>query len=123
MGTFQVEIEVGDPKGERWERLSATAGTRAVFLVAPREFLERLGVKPRDRAPFRLPDGTLAKKDIGHTWVRIGSASVIAIVVFGSPDDAVVIGHNTLLGLGLEADTDKGQLAEATLYRLTKQVA
>jgi predicted aspartyl protease len=121
MGTFQVEVEIGDPQGERWERVSATVGTQATFLVAPRSLLERMGVTPYRRATFRLPDDSIVEGDLGHTWVRIGDRAEIAIVVFDNESDQVILGHNTLLGLRLEPDVESQQLANATSLRLKRQ--
>ena len=113
MGAFQVEIEVGDPQGERWEKLAATAGTKATFAWAPRSVLEELGVEPKKRITLRHPDGRLIKRDVAQTWLRIGDTALVGTVVFGEKRDPVLVGSSTLQDMLLEADTDKEKLVPA----------
>jgi predicted aspartyl protease len=113
MSTFQVEIEVGDAQGERWQKLNATAGTRATFAWVPLSVLAELGVQPEKRISLRHPDGRLIKRDVGQTMLRIGDASCTGTVVFGAERDPVLVGSSTLEGLHLVADPQKGTLAPA----------
>ena len=113
MGTFQVEIEIGDPQGERWEKMSATVGTKAAFAWAPREVLEGLGVQPEKRISLRHLDGRLIKRDVAQTCLRIGDKAQIATVVFGDKRDPVLIGSSTLQDMGLTADLEKEKLVPA----------
>ena len=110
MGTFKVEIEIGDPQGERWEKLSATVGTKSAFAWAPREVLQQLGVHPEKRIPLRHPDGRLIKRDVAQTCLRIGDRAGVGTVVFGETRDPVLIGSDTLRDLQLKADIEKGKL-------------
>lgn len=110
MGTFQVEVEIGDLQGEQWERLSATVGTRATFALVPRATLERLGVEADRRIPLRHTDGRLIEKNAGQTWLRIGDKSRIGIVIFGEGDDPVLVGMNTLQGMLLEPNFEDAAL-------------
>ena len=113
MGTFQVELEIGDPQGERWEKLQGTVGTKATFAWIPASVLEQLGVQPEKRVALRHPDGRLIKRDVGQTWLRIGDKSIVGTVVFGAERDPVLVGTDTLEGMLLKADLDKGKLAPA----------
>ena len=113
MGTFQVEIEIGDPQGERWEALSATVGTKSAFAWAPREVLEELGVHVEKRVSLRHPDGRLIKRDVGQTCLRIGDKAGAGTVVFGETRDPVLIGSDTLRDLQLKADIEKEKLVPA----------
>ena len=114
MGTFQVEIEIGDPQGERWEKLAATVGTKSAFAWAPRSVLEELGVQPDKRVSLRHPDGRLIKRDVGQTWLRIGDKAGVGTVVFGETRDPVLIGSDTLQNMLLKADIEKEKLVPAT---------
>ena len=49
MGTFSVEIEIGDPAGERWESVEALVDTGATYPVIPRPLLESLAVPQLER--------------------------------------------------------------------------
>jgi len=110
MGTFQVEIEIGDPQGERWEKLSATVGTKSALAWAPREVLEGLGVQPEKRISLRHLDGRLIKRDVAQTKVRIGEKTQTVTVVFGEKRDSVLVGSDTLQEMSLQADLDKGTI-------------
>ncbi len=114
MGTFQVEIEIGDPQGERWELVSATVGTKAAFAWAPRSLLEGLGVEVEKRITLRHLDGRLIKRDVGQTWLRIGDKSHVGTVVFGDKRDPVLVGTETLRDMQLRADLERERLVPAT---------
>ncbi len=110
MGTFQVEFEIADPKGERWEKLEGTVGTKAANAWVPQSLLEQLGVPIEKRVSLRHTDGRLIKRDVGQTQVRIGDKSVTTTVVFGEKRDPVLVGSETLRELKLEADLAKEKL-------------
>ena len=110
MSTFQVAVEVGDPQGERWEKVEATVGTRATFAWVPQAALERLGVQPEKRVSLRHPDGRLIKRDVGQTSLRIGDRTCTAVVVFGAARDPVLVGTDTLEGMTLAPDYERGRL-------------
>ncbi len=113
MGTFQVEIELGDPKGERWEKITATVGTKAALAWAPREALEQLGVEPQKRITLRHFDGRLIKRDVAQTWLRIGDQSHVVTIVFGDKRDPVLVGSETLQEMSLTADLDRSKIVTA----------
>ena len=113
MGTFQVEIEVGDPSGERWEKLTATVGTKSALAWAPRELLEALGVQPEKRVSLRHLDGRLIKRDVAQTQLRIGDKAQAVTIVFGEKRDSVLVGSETLQEMLLAADLDKGKIVVA----------
>jgi hypothetical protein len=114
MGTFEIEIEVGDAQGERWDKLTATVGTKAVFAWAPRELLEGLGLQPAKRIPLRHLDGRLIKRDVVDTWLRLDDKSQIVTFVFGEKRDPALVGSETLQALGLSADLDKAKIVPAS---------
>ena len=104
MGTFPVDIEIGDPAGERYEPVSALVDTGSTYTVIPRPLLEQLGVERRERATFRLADGRTVEQDLGQTWLRIDGKSVITLVVFGAEDASPLLGAYALEGLLLAPD-------------------
>ena len=74
MGTFHVEIEVGDPEGRRYDRVELLVDTGATCTSLPCPLIEALGLVPPARERFVLADGREVERDIG----RAGSASVAA---------------------------------------------
>jgi predicted aspartyl protease len=110
MGTFTVEIEIGDPQGERWERFEATVDTGSLFTVVPRRLLERLGVQPCFRGRFLLGDGRVIEEDVGQTWIRVEGKSGIRMVAFGGGGPEAILGADTLDGLLLEPEEEYQRL-------------
>lgn len=104
MGTFSYSIELGDPSGQRFERVEALIDTGTSYSVAPASVLHRLGVQPHDPVVFILGDGRRVERHIGRTWVRVNGKLEITIVVFGDEDGGALLGAYTLEGLRLGVD-------------------
>ena len=119
MGTFSVEIEIGDPQGERFERVAVTVDTGSTYTVVPKPVLERLGVRPFRNARFRLADGRTFDQDVGQTWIRIAGNGAVRLVAFGEAGDEAVLGADTMEGLLLAADPVAKQLIPVDALRLT----
>lgn len=110
MGTFRVPLEVGDPQGQRWERVEALVDTGASYTMLPASLLDRLGVSRLRRWPFELADRRTVEYDIGHTLVRYDGDSVPTIVIFGGEDVTPILGAYTLEGLRLAPDPVRRRL-------------
>jgi predicted aspartyl protease len=104
MGTFRVEIEIGDAAGERWETVEALVDTGATSTTVPAPLLRRLGVAPHVRDTFVLADGRHVEHDIGRSWIRVSGRAVVTLIVFGEPDALPLLGAYALVGLRLAAD-------------------
>lgn len=104
MGTFKVQMEIGDSAGERWESLEALVDTGATYTMLPAPLLRRLGVTPYTRDVFELADGRRAQYEIGHGWLRLDGRTVITLVVFGDADAEPLLGAYALEGLRLAPD-------------------
>jgi predicted aspartyl protease len=104
MGTFHVEVEIGDSEGRRYDRIEALVDTGATYTTLSRPLLEALGIVPHSRARFVLADGRPVERDIGHAWLRVGDRTVITLVVFADPGSPARLGAYALEGLRLAAD-------------------
>jgi clan AA aspartic protease len=104
MGTFRVEVDVGDPEGRRYERVEAVVDTGATYTSLPRPLLEALGVMPHARASFVLADGRRVEREIARTWIRIDDRIEMTLVVLAEPGDPPLLGAYALEGLRLAAD-------------------
>lgn len=104
MGTFHVNVEIGDLAVRRWQAVNAVADTGATYTTVPADTLAGLGVVPHVRASFVLADGRAVERDVGHAWVRVGDRSAITLVVFAEADAPVLLGAHALEGLRLAAD-------------------
>jgi len=121
VSTFSVELEIGDPQGERYEKVSVPVDTGSAYTVVPRSLLERLGVKPFRRAHFRLADGRTFDHEIGQAWIRLDGSSVISIVAFGEEGDEPLLGAYALEGLLLAVDPVGERLVPVEALRLRRQ--
>lgn len=104
MGTFRVEVEIGDAEGRRYERVEALVDTGATYGSVPRLLLEALGVVPHARATFVLADGRRVERDIARTWIRIDDRAELTLVVPVDPGSPALLGAYALEGLRLAAD-------------------
>jgi hypothetical protein len=52
MGSFRVQVEIGDPAGNRFDTIEALVDTRASYTWVSRDLLGRLGVRPEEEWPF-----------------------------------------------------------------------
>ena len=104
MGTFNVEFEIGDFAGNRFERVEALVDSGATYTVIPSALLVDLGVKPHRTMTFELADGSLIERGFGRVWVRLDGGEEVSPVIFGDNDDAPLLGAVTLENLGLGID-------------------
>ena len=114
MGTFTVTIEVGDPGGQRFERLEALVDTGSTNSAVPGSVLRGLGVVPHRKGHFELADGTVVEADIGRTWLRVNGDQESTQIVFAPEGTQPILGAITLEELELAVDPLKKALAPAT---------
>jgi clan AA aspartic protease len=110
MGTFNIDIEIGDTQGRRFERVSAMVDTGASYTYVPRSVLEKLGVKPTFKFPFVLADGREVKLDMAETKVKFDGMTRTQLVVFGEEDTEPLLGAFSLESFGLAVDPLKRKL-------------
>ncbi len=96
MGTFLVQIELGDPEGRRYETVDALVDTGATYTTVPGSTLRRLGVSPHTRGTFVLADSSRIERDIGRTWLKLEDGAEIVPVIFGDEDSQPRLGAVTL---------------------------
>lgn len=104
MGTFKVAIEIGNPQGERFERVEALVDTGATLTTAPESLFRRLGVPSTRRGVFRLANGQRVETDMGETKVRVEGMETTTPILFGEEEAPILLGAMTLEGLLLGVD-------------------
>jgi len=105
MGLTSVTLEVGNPATPGvTETLDFIIDSGAVYSVVPAPVLERLGIITLAEQTFRLANGMRIVRRKGGTLYRYGDRVGVADVVFGEPEDAVLLGALTLEALGLALD-------------------
>ncbi len=96
MGTFMYPIEVGNPQGQRFERVEALVDTGATFTVLPGSLLRDLGIPAHRRIRFRLADGSVLEREAGETLVRLDGQVITTTVVFAEEGAPSLLGVVTL---------------------------
>ena len=104
MGTFWVDLEIGDPDNTRFERVNALVDTGSTYSVMPASLLAQLDVARVDRQSFILANGQRIHRDIGETSVRIDGRIRTTLVVFSAEESQALLGAYTLEAFSLAAD-------------------
>ncbi len=104
MGTFSVEIGIGDTERERWTQLEALVDTGATITAVPASVLRELGVQPSMRRRFESAHGVSREMDVGQTWVRVEGEEVITLVLFNDEGTTPLLGAVTLEAAFLGVD-------------------
>ncbi len=104
MGTFWVDLEIGDPDNTRFERVNVLVDTGSTYSVMPASLLAQLDVARVDRQSFILANGQRIHRDIGETSVRIDGRIRTTLVVFSDEESQALLGAYTLEAFSLAAD-------------------
>lgn len=110
MGTFTVQLLVGNLAATHFEPVEALVDTGATYSVLPSSTLRQLGVEPHTKAEFVLGDGRRIEHDIGRTWVELDGRREFTLVVFGEEDIEPILGAVTLEEFRLAPDPVSRQL-------------
>ena len=104
MSIFRYPLEIAGPASDEFQQVVALVDTGSTFTQVPAALLRRLGVQPTEIVRFRMADGSLIRRPIGETQVRVEGQTVNTVVVFGDDDAAPVLGAYTLEGAPLAVD-------------------
>ena len=116
MGTFRVQVEVGDPEGKRFQAVEALVDTGATNTTLPSSLLAELGVTPYTTTVFELADGRELELGVGRTWVRVDGQQEFTQVVFAGEETEPILGAVTLEEMGLAVDPVKRRLQPVRKY-------
>ena len=111
MGLTVLILEVGNPsRPDVTMELEFLIDSGAIYSVVPTKILESLGIIPLSKEEFRLANGERIVRKKGGALFKYGSKIGVADVIFGEPDDSVLLGAFTLESLGLVLDPLKREL-------------
>ena len=115
MGTFRVDVELENPArpGERRLVQSVLVDTGAELSWFPATVLESLGITRRKAWRFRQADGSVLSRWSGPAFIYVNGTTATDDVVFGEPDDMVLLGSRSLEGLNLRVDPAAKRLIDA----------
>ena len=92
MGTFSVQIAVGDQERRRWTTLDALVDTGASITSVPSSVLLSLGVEPVAQEPFRFGQGETRMMEIGRIWLRVEEKEIYTLVLFNEEGTPPLLG-------------------------------
>lgn len=96
MGTFRIEMGVGDSQGQRYEYVEALVDSGSTYNILPASLLRRLNIEVQSSGTFKLTDGRRIEHDMGETRIRLNDEDYMAPVVFGADDVQPLLGAVTL---------------------------
>ena len=117
VGTFSVELEVGNPAREEFVAVEAMVDTGAIYTMLPEDLLDRLGVARLESDVFEMADDSLVEYPIGDAVVRLQGRIRTVPVVFARPGNTPLLGATALEIFRLVADPVNGQLMPAPRIR------
>ena len=103
MGTFSVEIQIGNQETGEFLQLEALY-TGATYTLLPSEMLNRLGIKAVDQRDFELADQRSVQYDVGEARLRLNGNELTVLVVFAPEGTSPLLGATALELFGLAAD-------------------
>ena len=105
MGTFSVEIQIGNQETGEFLQLEALVDTGATYTLLPSEMLNRLGIiKSVDLRDFELADQRSVRYDVGEARLRLNGNELTVLVVFAPEGTSPLLGATALELFGLAAD-------------------
>ena len=104
MGTFNIEIGIGDPNRVRWRTLNALVDTGATITALPTSVLRDLDIEPAFRQSFRSAHGESREMDVGHAWVRVDGKETLTPVLFNEEGSTPLLGAVTLESVFMMVD-------------------
>ena len=110
MGTFSVDVEIGDPEGREFVVVNALVDTGASYTAVPTGLLRRLGVEPLYTRRFHLADGRAVRLPFGVAKMRLTGEELPVYVVFAPDDTRPLLGATALEAFSLMADPNEGRL-------------
>ena len=109
MGTFTVEITIGDQARERWVTMDALVDTGASITSMSGAILRELGVGPVTSERLRFAQDEVRPMQIGYTWPRFAGKEILTRVLFkeeNSPaPEGAHVGVNPVDGLMMTVES------------------
>ena len=104
MGTFEVDVEIGDMDGRRFEALRALVDTGSTYVRVPSSILRSLDIQPSEHQRFEMADGRVEEYPIGEAKIRFENRTRFTVVVFGEDDSGALLGAVALESFGFAVD-------------------
>ncbi|MGH7637950.1 MAG: hypothetical protein ACREOK_09885, partial [Gemmatimonadaceae bacterium] len=106
MGTFRTDVQLENPAspGARELVSGVLVDTGAELSCFPAPVLEALGVARQKHVRFRHADGSVFERWTGDAILYAAGTRTVDEVIFGEPEDIVLLGTRSLEGLNRRVD-------------------
>ncbi|MBS7618814.1 aspartyl protease family protein [Candidatus Bathyarchaeota archaeon] len=105
MGFTHVKVRIYNPADmSKFDVVELLVDTGAIFTSIPRNVLKKLGLKPLSRRRLRVYGGAMVERDVGVAVLEYEGNRAGAPVIFGEPEDTVLLGATSLEALGYQVD-------------------
>ncbi len=124
MGTFKAKFRIWNPAHpENVEEVEAFVDTGAAFSWISRTRLERLGLSPSRRMPFRTIEGRVVERDMAAVYIGSDGYSAPDVVVIAETGEMEVMGAHSIEGLGFAAEPVQKKLVPTIMLALAAREA
>ena len=110
LGTFFVEIEIGDPEGQRWVSVEALVDTGASTSSVPSSILSSLDVIASRQKRYRFAQGETRTMGVGQTFIRLIGEEFIRDFIFNEEGTIPLLGALALESAHLAVDSHGNRL-------------
>ena len=118
MGMTYATVRVANPSElNRAEGIELLVDTGSMLSVVPRPVLERLGIVPAGRRPFRAFGG-IVERETGSALMEYDGVRAGVGVIFGEAGDPLLLGVTSLESLGYQVDPVAGKLKPTEMLLL-----
>ncbi len=119
MGTFTVNLRVWNcERPEKFEEFDVVVDAVEVFSRISRSRLERLGVRPSRKMPFRTPEGRVVERELATVQVATEGRMAFENVVTAEDGEIELVGSHMVEGFGLAVDQIQRKLVPAVMWAL-----
>ena len=112
MGLTFVDLVLRNPKDparhQTVSRLMVDTGSELTWV--PGSVLKALGIAPEKQRRFVLADRRELRRPVGFAVLEMGRYRTTDEVVFGEPNDLILLGARSLEGFGLSIDPQSHRL-------------
>ena len=111
-----VELTIKNPANPKiTETGNFLVDSGASFTVLPKDFVDKLKLRPNFTREFTLADGTRVDRQIGSASIKYGLDEIVTPVVLGKKGDNPLLGAITLESFGLLLDPFQRKLYKSTM--------
>ena len=111
-----MELTIKNPSNPKTEQKgNFLVDSGASFTVLPKDFVDRLKLRPNFMREFTLADGKKVQRQIGSASIKYGEEEIVTPVVLGKKGDNPLLGAITLESFGLLLDPFQRKLYKSTM--------